>query len=63
MNLSGLGTYALLSFTSLIAIVNPLMSAPLYLALGWVAVAVGVVVLLLSPFAQGERRMTPPKVW
>lgn len=33
MNISGLGAYALLAFTSLVAIVNPLMTAPLFLTL------------------------------
>jgi multiple antibiotic resistance protein len=65
MNLTGLGTYALLSFTSLIAIVNPLMSAPLYLAMtdGYTAehrqhalrraVTTGTVVLLLFALLGG----------
>lgn len=33
MNIAGLGTYALLSFTSLLAIINPVMAAPLFLTL------------------------------
>lgn len=33
MDIAGLGTYALLSFTSLLAIINPIMAAPLFLTL------------------------------
>ena len=33
MNIAGLSTYALLCFTSLVAIINPLMTAPLFLSM------------------------------
>jgi multiple antibiotic resistance protein len=33
MDIAGLGTYALLSFTSLMAIINPVMAAPLFLTM------------------------------
>lgn len=65
MDIVGLGTYALLSFTSLMAILNPVMAAPLFLALtdGYTAehrhqalrtaVITGVSVLVIFAFLGG----------
>ena len=65
MNIAGLGTYALLSFTSLMAILNPVMAAPLFLTLtdGYTdehrqqalrtAVVTGVSVLVIFAFLGG----------